>query len=318
MMDYLITKIALCLLIAFLLGIVIGRLMKRFATVSQADKAGGSEDMATLMSQQHEEEQQLLKELLDDQIEARKSADEKLLEIMNEMELLNGQMEKLKREKERLVRQLDQISEEKQALKEESFSLTADLKMVKKQLMQKLDAVAQKFERSEQERNALEERLKAADDELASLRGIREMPPGADSGDRRLRDDYPVDEIEGIGKGFKKRLLSLAITTTHQLLAKGSRHEDRQSIATGVGVEEFVVNNWIVMADLLRVPGIDGQFAELLLASGVQSVSDLATRQPDALTREMEKINEQEHRAPATPSNEMVTQWIRYAESLTP
>ncbi len=369
-MDYLVSRIAFCLILAFLLGVVIGWLMRRFS--SQAAESGrgrNQENIASLMSQQSEEEQHVFQEQINAQTEARQAADEKLLDMSAEMDLMKGRVEHLRREKERQAQQIENLSKEKQALKEEAFSLTADIKMLKKRMAKEIEEltarlqqgprekpalrgsneapssrgdaagqapdgrqkdmerenaelkrqcahIEEKLRQLEHERHTLEQRLKAAEEELTSLRAegaVGASVAGAmtPAEAKRQRSDYPVDEIEGIGKGFKRRLQSLGISTTRQLLEKGGTREGRAGIAKGVKIQEFVVGNWVSMADLLRIPGVDGQFAKLLLASGIHSAADLSRQQADTLTRTLEEVNKREHRTPVTPTEQMVASWIR-------
>ncbi len=131
------------------------------------------------------------------------------------------------------------------------------------------------------------------------------------------KDSYDIEEIEGIGKGYGRRLRSIDIETTADLLAKGETPEAQESIAQTVKVETFVIGKWVSMADLIRLPGIRGQFAELLEASGIKSVEHLRLQTAEVLTEKMEEVNAREHRSRTNPTEEMVSEWIRAAKDLT-
>ncbi|HEB63508.1 MAG TPA: DUF4332 domain-containing protein [Gammaproteobacteria bacterium] len=130
------------------------------------------------------------------------------------------------------------------------------------------------------------------------------------------RDSYDIEEIEGIGQGYGRRLRSIGIETTSDLLAKSEESGANELIAKTVKVETFVIGKWVSMADLIRVPGIRGQFAELLEASGIKSVEHLALQNADVLTKKMEEVNEREHRTRINPTEDMVSEWIRSAKDL--
>lgn len=130
------------------------------------------------------------------------------------------------------------------------------------------------------------------------------------------KDSYDVEEIEGIGPGYGKRLRSINIETTADLLANSRTSEEQELIAQTVKIEVFVVGKWINMADLIRVSGIRGQFAELLEASGIESVENLAQQSAGALTKHMEEVNAKEHRTRINPTEEMVSGWIKAAKEL--
>ncbi len=128
--------------------------------------------------------------------------------------------------------------------------------------------------------------------------------------------DYDIEEIEGIGKGYAERLQKLKIATTLQLLDKASNPAVITQIAHQVNKKEKLVQSWISMADLIRVPGIRGKFAELIAATGVKSVQQLAMQEGSKLTEKMADINARENRNRTTPSIDMVTVWIAAAKSL--
>ncbi len=133
-----------------------------------------------------------------------------------------------------------------------------------------------------------------------------------------VTDDYPypVEEVEGIGKGFGKKLRALGIETTEDLLQRCSTRDGWEEVADKIGLKErYVVRKWASMADLMRIPGIMGQFAELLEFSGVESVQDLAGREPGQLLEKLKDVNEREHRVKEVPELNVVSSWINSAKT---
>lgn len=129
---------------------------------------------------------------------------------------------------------------------------------------------------------------------------------------------YEIEEIEGIGKGFGARLRNIGINQTLDLLSKGHSIVGCNEIADKTQVETFVVKKWVTQADLLRLPGIRGKFAELLQASHIESVEALAKENATSLTQKMREINDRGHRSPLVPSAEMVSDWISSAQKTPP
>lgn len=80
-------------------------------------------------------------------------------------------------------------------------------------------------------------------------------------------------------------------------------------------MKRMVQNNH---ADLFRIPGIAGQFAELLEASGVDTVKELRHRNPASLTAKLEEVNEQKHLCGRVPSEKEVAKMIEAAKELDP
>lgn len=128
------------------------------------------------------------------------------------------------------------------------------------------------------------------------------------------RDSYKVEEIEGIGKGFGKRLRSIGIEETRHLLEKGSTDSDQNTIVQKIQVEAFVVKKWVSQADLLRIPGIRSQFADLLQASDIDSVKTLSEQDVDSLIATMTDVNDRERRSPVVPPKDLVVHWIAFAK----
>ncbi len=128
---------------------------------------------------------------------------------------------------------------------------------------------------------------------------------------------YPVEEVEGIGKGFGKKLRALGIETTEDLLQRCCTRQGWEEVADKIGLKErFVVRKWASMCDLMRIPGVMGQFAELLEFSDVNSVQDLASRDPAQLLDKMFDVNQREHRVKEVPRLEVVANWIEQAKGL--
>jgi len=129
---------------------------------------------------------------------------------------------------------------------------------------------------------------------------------------------YPVEEVEGIGKGFGKKLRALGIETTEDLLQRCCTKSDWEGVADRIGMnkEQYVLRKWASMSDLMRIPGVMGQYAELLEFSGVESVQDLAGRESGQLLSKLREVNAREHRVKEIPVIDAVNSWIEHARTL--
>ena len=129
---------------------------------------------------------------------------------------------------------------------------------------------------------------------------------------------YKIDEIEGIGPAFKEKLGSAGISSTDDLLEHCCTSQGRKAIAEKTGLNEKSLLGWTNMADLMRVSGIGRQFAELLEASGVDTIKELRNRNAENLASKMEEINATKKLAKSSPGVSTVENWISQAKTTDP
>ena len=129
---------------------------------------------------------------------------------------------------------------------------------------------------------------------------------------------YKIDEIEGIGQSYAANLAKAEIQTTDDLLKRCSTPQGRKTTCETTGIGESHLLKWANMADLMRVSGVGRQYAELLEASGVDTIKELATRNPGNLFTKMKEVNEVKNLAKATPAASVVEEWIAQAKNIDP
>lgn len=129
---------------------------------------------------------------------------------------------------------------------------------------------------------------------------------------------YRIDEIEGIGPANAKKLGRAGIKSTGDLLKLCCDKGGRRRVSGETGVDESRLLRWANMADLMRIKGIGRQYAELLEASGVDTVKELQTRRPDNLARTMAEVNKQKRLTRATPAEKLVQDWVAAAKKTKP
>ena len=129
---------------------------------------------------------------------------------------------------------------------------------------------------------------------------------------------YKIDEIEGIGPSYREKLAAANIKNTDHLLKHCGEPRGRKEVAAKTGVSEKNLLTWANMADMMRVTGIGPQFAELLEASGVDTVKGLQHRNAANLATKMVEINKAKNLANATPAESVIEKWIVQAKSLKP
>lgn len=125
-----------------------------------------------------------------------------------------------------------------------------------------------------------------------------------------------LENVEGIGEVYGAQLRQAGIGSIPTLLEKGSTPRGRQEIAEKSGISPKRILTWINHADLKRIKGVERQYSELLEASGVDTVVELAQRNPENLHQTMLKTNEEKRLVRRPPSLSMVNRWVEQAKTL--
>ncbi len=125
-----------------------------------------------------------------------------------------------------------------------------------------------------------------------------------------------ITAIEGIGDVYGAKLVELGIKTTDQLLERVADKKGRQELAETLGVSEKLVLNWANRADLFRVKGIGEEYSDLLEAAGVDTVPELAQRNPENLHKKLLEVNAQKKLVRRPPSLNQVKSWVEQAKEM--
>jgi predicted flap endonuclease-1-like 5' DNA nuclease len=123
-------------------------------------------------------------------------------------------------------------------------------------------------------------------------------------------------DVEGIGPAYAAKLEAAGVGTQEELLTLGADAKGREALAAKTGISQKLVLTWVNRADLARVTGIGGQYAELLELAGVDSVPELAQRNAANLHEAMGKINAEKHAVRQVPSLKQVEDWVQQAKGL--
>ena len=125
-----------------------------------------------------------------------------------------------------------------------------------------------------------------------------------------------MESIEGIGSGFGNRLKADGISTTEALLELCATDDGVARVCQCVDLDADTVRNWGTMADLMRINGLGGQWAELMWRAGVTSVQDLAQREIEPLRARMREVNDAENRVAELPGENRVAKFLQEAGRL--
>ena len=125
-----------------------------------------------------------------------------------------------------------------------------------------------------------------------------------------------VKDIEGVGEALATKLAEAGVKTVEGLLEVGGTKKGRVELAESTGISEKLILKFVNHADLFRLNGVGPQMAELLEASGVDSVAELAHRNAANLTAKMAEVNEAKNLVNRVPSETEVTKWIEESKTL--
>jgi predicted flap endonuclease-1-like 5' DNA nuclease len=127
-----------------------------------------------------------------------------------------------------------------------------------------------------------------------------------------------IEEIEGIGPVNGEKLRAAGIADTDSLLERCRTKSGRKAIAEQTGISATSVLKWTNMADLFRVKGVAGEYAELLECAGVDTVKELATRNAENLAVKLVEVNDDKKLTRRVPNDAVVKDWVEQAKFLPP
>jgi len=122
--------------------------------------------------------------------------------------------------------------------------------------------------------------------------------------------------VEGIGEAYAQKLLAVGIATVEALLKQGASPKGRQGIAEKTGIAEKLILEWVNRVDLFRIKGVGEEYSDLLEVAGVDTVSELAQRNPENLFQKLVAANQEKKRVRKLPTQGQVGDWVEQAKKL--
>lgn len=127
-----------------------------------------------------------------------------------------------------------------------------------------------------------------------------------------------IDEVAGVSVRDATKLRKAGIKTSRGLIETGSTRRGRTDLSARTGIAPRDLQNWVHHADLLRVKGVGAEYAELLVAAGVETIRDLRRRNPTALVAKIISMNGSSKVVRRLPTESMVNGWIDAARKVEP
>ncbi len=269
-MSYILAQILICLLIAGIIGAIIGWLMR-----------GGCDCEDELLA--------------------------KDLELSEKLALSNAQWE------EKLQMQRGDFDLEKQSLNASLLSSQTSAKQALSDLDNKWEGKIQgikgdydaKLNQLDTQKQSLQENLEI--EKTHAKNAEKKLVAAAENMD----ECYDIQEVEGIGPSYGKQLRAMGIETTCNMVeAFFDKDENVEKAAGAMKVDPETIKAWTSMADLMKTPGVGGQYAELMQIVGISSREDLASASASSLYNEMVDFNKKSPIVPTVPTLETLKGWI--------
>lgn len=127
-----------------------------------------------------------------------------------------------------------------------------------------------------------------------------------------------IDQVAGIGQREATRLRKAGVRTAQGLSSTAATRRGRTDLSKATGIDSKDLQTWVYHADLLEVRGVGSEYAELLVAAGVDTVRDLRRRNPTALLAKIIGLNGQKKIVRRLPTEAMVEGWIEAAKDVDP
>jgi predicted flap endonuclease-1-like 5' DNA nuclease len=125
-----------------------------------------------------------------------------------------------------------------------------------------------------------------------------------------------IIDVEGIGKKYAGTLSKAGVKTTDALLKAGSTPKGRKELAEKTGITDALILKWVNHVDLYRIKGVGSEYSELLEASGVDTIPELAQRKAANLVEKIVEVNKVKKLVRKLPVESQIANWIEQAKKL--
>ncbi len=127
-----------------------------------------------------------------------------------------------------------------------------------------------------------------------------------------------ISAIRSVGHRDATKLRKGQVRTTEALLRQASTRTGRGVVSERTGIATADLLKWAQQADLMRVGGIGSEYADLLAATGVDTIKALRRRNAANLMAAMVQVNAKKRIVQRLPTMEMVQGWIETTMTIDP
>ena len=127
---------------------------------------------------------------------------------------------------------------------------------------------------------------------------------------------HDLSYIEGVGEVYAGKLKEAGVDSPQTLLERGATPRGRKELSEDTEISEHLILKWVNHVDLYRISGVGSEYADLLEAAGVDTVIELAQRNPLNLYEKLNQVNEEKALVRKLPTSAQVEEWVSQAKSL--
>lgn len=127
---------------------------------------------------------------------------------------------------------------------------------------------------------------------------------------------HDLSYVEGIGDVYAGKLQEVGVDSPQALLERGATPQGRKELAEATGISGTLILEWVNHVDLYRIKGVGSEYADLLEEAGVDTVVELAQRNPANLFEKLSAINAEKQLVRKLPTASQVEDWVAQAKDL--
>lgn len=127
---------------------------------------------------------------------------------------------------------------------------------------------------------------------------------------------HSLEYVEGIGPVYSEKLNSIGLSNCLDLLKAGANRRGREEIAENSGISGKLILEWVNHIDLYRIKGVGSEYADLLEDAGIDTVVELAQRNPTNLYQKLLEVNAEKNLVRQMPTQTQVEDWVSQAQGL--
>jgi predicted flap endonuclease-1-like 5' DNA nuclease len=126
----------------------------------------------------------------------------------------------------------------------------------------------------------------------------------------------PLKQLKGMDDDLAKKLKAKNIRDSDQYLEASASSKQRRALAKELEVNEKAILELANRADLARMKGVAGIYSDLLEQAGVDTIKELATRNPENLHAKIIEVNNEKRLATRLPTVLDVLEWVEAAQAM--